>query len=232
MTDTVRTVCLLGEWSWWWVAILTDRESVVRLSDDCAEVEGKVSPQLMCCCSVLCCVPLTSLCSTSICSNSRNFLQSACIAPRFHSEKVEEGSIELVLPHSLGGREAVSPRAGATSGLGFARRCDGDANTEDVSGNKSREPKKEPEVNMEEQDKLDQRDDVQITENGRNDGDDQRGDRGVEEIDKEKDRERDLDTKKPRKSHMVSFLNEPIPEVWLQFPGRSECDPEEDTETT
>ena len=55
---------------------------------------------------------------------------------------------------------------------------------------------------------LDQNDDLQIAENGRNDGDDHRGDRGGEkEIDKEKDRERDLDKKEPRKSHMVSFLN-------------------------
>ena len=50
------------------------------------------------------------------------------------------------------------------------------------------------------QDKLDQKDDLQITENGSNDLDDQRVDPGGEkEIDKEKDRERDIDSKKPRK---------------------------------
>ena len=64
-------------------------------------------------------------------------------------------------------------------------------------------------MNTEEQDqqeKLDQNDDLQIAENGRNDGDDHRRDFGGEkEIDKEKDRERDLDKKELRKSHMVSF---------------------------
>ena len=56
------------------------------------------------------------------------------------------------------------------------------------------------------QDKLDQKDDLQITENGSNDGDGQRGDPGGEkEIDKEKDRERDIDSKKPRKTNMESF---------------------------
>lgn len=48
------------------------------------------------------------------------------------------------------------------------------------------------------QDKLDQKDDLQITENGSNPG-------GEKEIDKEKDRERDIDSKKPRKTKMESF---------------------------
>ena len=39
-----------------WQFFLTCWESVISLSDDCADVEGEVSSQLMCCCSVLCCV--------------------------------------------------------------------------------------------------------------------------------------------------------------------------------
>ena len=55
---------------------------------------------------------------------------------------------------------------------------------------------------MEEQDKpekLDHNGDLQIAENGRNDGDDQRGDcGGKKEMDKEKERERNLDKSKEK----------------------------------
>ena len=64
------------------------------------------------------------------------------------------------------------------------------------------------------QEKWDQYDDLQIAENGRNDWDDHRRDFGGEkEIDKEKDRERDLDKKELRKSHMVNRFQRGMVEV-------------------
>ena len=82
--STGRVVLVVG-------AILTGWESVTRLSDDCGEVEGKVSLQLMCCCSVLCCVSLTSSCSNSFCSNSRSLVHLAYMASRFHRENWKKG---------------------------------------------------------------------------------------------------------------------------------------------
>ena len=140
--STGRVVLVVG-------AILTGWESATHLSDDCGEVEGKVSLQLMCCCSVLFCVSLTSLCSNSWCSISRKLPTIGIHGFQASQRKVEEGSIELVLPHPwvdlrLSRRELAEPQGWDRH---VDRYYDCDANTEDVSENWSREPKKEPEVN-------------------------------------------------------------------------------------